>query len=93
MGARNNTEKEESATANKVNKNLVFNVNSSNTDRPVNPTVYNNKSLSRNNSANERAEYDVFPSVTAHRLQNSKHVTIGALNVTFSRNKTGAVEE
>ena len=93
MGARNNTEKEESAIANRVNKNLVFNVNSSNTDAPVNPTVYNNKSLSRNISAKERAEYDVFPSFTAHRLQNSKHVTIGALNVTSLRNKTGAVEK
>ena len=42
---RNKTEKEESAIAKRVNKNLVFNVNSSNTDRPVNPTVDNNKSL------------------------------------------------
>ena len=39
MDARNNTEKEESAIAKRVNKNLVFKVNSSNTDRPVNPTV------------------------------------------------------
>ena len=39
MGGRNKTEKEESAIAKKVNKNLVLNVNSSNTDRPVNPTV------------------------------------------------------
>ena len=42
---RNKTEKEESAIAKRVNKNLVFNVNSSNTDRRVNPTVDNNKSL------------------------------------------------
>ena len=42
---RNKTEKEESAIAKSVNKNLVFNVNSSNTDRRVNPTVDNNKSL------------------------------------------------
>ena len=42
---RNKTEKEESAIAKRVNKNLVFNVNSSNTDRRVNPTVANNKSL------------------------------------------------
>ena len=54
MGARNNTEKKESATAKRVNKNLVFNVSSSNTDRPVNPTVDNNKSLSRDNSAEKR---------------------------------------
>ena len=60
MGARNKTEKEE----------FVI-VKSSNTDRPANPTVDNIKSLSRNNSAEERAENDVFPSVTAHRLQNA----------------------
>ena len=71
MGARNKTEKEESVIAKRVNKNLVFYVNSSNTDRPANPTVDNIKSLSRNNSAEERAENDVFPSVTAHRLQNA----------------------
>ena len=51
MGTRNKMEKEESAIAKRVNKNLVFNVYSSNTDRPVNPTVDNNKPLSRNNSA------------------------------------------
>ena len=32
MGGRNKTEKEESAIEKQVNKNLVFNVNSSNTD-------------------------------------------------------------
>ena len=48
MGTRN---KVESAIAKRVNKNLIFNVNSFNTDRPVNPTVDNGKSLSRNNSA------------------------------------------
>ena len=42
MGTRNKTEKKESAIAKRVNKNLVFHVNSSNTDRPVNPTVDNN---------------------------------------------------
>ena len=93
MDARNKTEKKDSAVTKRVNKNLVFNVNSSNTDRPVNPTVDNIKSLSRNNSAEERAENDVFPSVTAHRLQNAKNVTIGALNVNSLRNKIGAVEE
>ena len=49
----------------KVKKSL--NVNRCNTDRPADPTVDNNKSLSRNNSSEERAENDVFPSVTAHR--------------------------
>ena len=88
MSARNNMEKKESAIAKKVNKSFAFNVNSSNPDRTVNSTVDNNKSLSRNNSAEERIENDVFPSVTAHRLQNTKYVTIGALN--SLRNKTGA---
>ena len=50
-------------------------------------------SLSRNNSAEERAENDVFLSVTALRLQNAKNVTIGALNVNSLRNKIGAVQE
>ena len=69
MVTRNKTEKEESYITKRVNKNLVFNVNSFNTDRPVNPTNDNNKSLSRNNSAEESAENNnVFPSVTAHRL-------------------------
>ena len=54
IGARNNAEKEESATARRVNKNLVFNVNSSNTDKPVNPTDDNIKPLSRNNSAEKK---------------------------------------
>ena len=34
-----------------------------------------------------------FPSVTAHRLQNAKNVTIRALNVNSLRNKIGAVQE
>ena len=67
--------------------------NKKNTGKPVNPTVDNNKSLNRNNSAEERAENDVFPSVTANRLQNTKNVTIGALNVNSLRNKIGAVQE
>ena len=90
MGTRN---KVESAIAKRINKNLIFNVNSFNTDRPVNPTVDNGKSLSRNNSAEEWAENDVFLSVTAHRLQNAKNVTIGALNVNSLKNKIGAVQE
>ena len=93
MGTKNKTEKEEYEIAKRLNKNLVFNVNSSNTDRPVNPTVDNNKSLSRNNSAEERAGNDVFLSVTAHRLQNAKNATIGALNVNSLRNKIGALQE
>ena len=62
MGGRNKTEKEESTIAKRVNENLVLNVNRSNTDRPVNPTVE-----SRNNSAEEKPENDVFPSVTVHK--------------------------
>ena len=69
MDTRKKPEKQESAIAKKVNKNSVFNVNSSNTDRPVNPTVDSIKSLSRNNSAEERAENDVFPSVTKYWFQ------------------------
>ena len=93
MGGRNKTGKEESAIAKRVNKNLVPKVNSPNTDRPVNSTVDIIKSLSRNNSAEVKTENDVFPSVTAHRLQNAKNVTIGALNVNSLRNKIGAVQE
>ena len=93
MVGRNKTGKEESAIAKRVNKNLVLNVNSSNTDRPVNPTVDKIISLSRNNSAEERAENDVFPSVTAHRLQNAKNVTIRALNVNSLKNKIGAEQK
>ena len=76
MDGNNNMEKEESAIAKKVNKNLVFNVNSSNTDRPVNPTVENNKSLSRKNLSEERAENDVFPSVTAHSLRSFQRLKL-----------------
>ena len=84
MGTRNKTEKKESAITKNVNKNLIFNVNSSDTDRPVNPAV---------NSAEEGAENDVFPSATAHRLQNAKNVTIGTPNINSSRNNIGTVEE
>ena len=75
MGGRNKTKKEESAIARRVNKTLVLNVNSSNSDRPVNPTVDSIQSLGRNNSAEERAENDIFPF-----LRNAKNVKIGALN-------------
>ena len=93
MGSRNKTQKEESAIAKRVNKNFVFNVNSSSTDRPVNPTADSIKSLSRNNSTEEMTENDAFPSVITHRLQNAKNVTIGALHVNSLRNKIGAVQE
>ena len=69
--------------------NLVFNVNSSNTNRPVNPTVNNKKSLIRSNSSEERAENDAFPSVTTHRLQNAKNVTISALNIQYTISALG----
>ena len=72
MGGRNKTGKEESAIAKRVNKNLVPNVKSYSTDRPVNSTADNIMSLSWNNSAEVRAENDVFPLVTAHRLQNAQ---------------------
>ena len=49
--------------------------------------------LSRNISAEGRAENDVFPSVTAHRLQNAKNVAIGVLNVNSLRNTIGVVQE
>ena len=78
-GKRNKTEKEESAIAKRVN-NFFLNVNSSNTGRPVNPTVDNNKSLSRNNSAEEMAENDVFPTVTTH----SFHPHLFTCNSTMS---------
>ena len=58
--------------------------------RVMNSTVDSIKSLSRNNSAEVRVENDVFPSITAHRLQNAKNVRIGALNVNSLRNKIGA---
>ena len=92
-GTRNKTEKEESAIAKRLNNFFFFNVNSSNADRPVNPTVDNSQSSSRNNSAEEMAENDVFPSVTTHSLQNAKNLIIGALNVNSLRNKIGAVQD
>ena len=64
-----------------------------NTEKPVNPTVDDNKSLSESNSAEERAEDDVLPSVAAHGLPNAKNVAIGALNVNSLRKKIGAVQE
>ena len=93
MGTKNKTEKEESTISIKGNKNLVFNVNSSNTDRPVNPTIDNNRSLNKNNFAEERFENDIFSSVTGKKLQNAKNVTIGPLNVNSLKNKIGAVQE
>ena len=93
MGARNIMEKLESVIVKNVNKNLNFNVNSSNTGRPVISTVDNNKSVSRNKFAEERAENDVFASVTAHRPQSAKNVTKSAPNVSSLRNKIRPVEE
>ena len=81
MGARNKTQKEESPIVKRVNKNFVFHVNSSNSDRPINPTVDSIKPLSRNKSAGERTENYIFASITAQRLQNAKNVITGALNV------------
>ena len=49
--------------------------------------------MSRNISAEEKAENDVFPSVTVHRLQNAKNAAIDALNVNSFRSKTGAVDD
>ena len=93
MDTKNKTEKEEYEIAKRVSKYLVFNVNNSNTDRLVNPTVDNNKSLSRNNSAEERAGNDVFLSVTVYRLQNAENATIGSLNVNSLKDKIGALQE
>ena len=50
-------------------------------------------SLSRNNSAEERVENYVSPSVTAHRLQNTKNAIIGTINANSLKNKIGAVQE
>ena len=72
MGGKNKTGNKESAIAKGVNKNLVPNVKSYNTDRPVNSTADNIMSLSWNNSAEVRAENDAFPLVTAHRFQNAQ---------------------
>ena len=50
-------------------------------------------SLSRNNSAEERTENYVSPSVTAHRLQNTKNAIIGTINANSLKDKIGAVQE
>ena len=70
---------------NRVNKKLVFNVYNSNTDRPVNSAVDNNKSLSKTNSVERRSENYDFPSVVALRLQ--KNITIVHLNLISLKNK------
>ena len=70
---------------NRVNKKLVFNVYNSNTDRPVNSAVDNNKSLSKINSVERRSENYDFPSVVALRLQ--KNITIVHLNLISLKNK------
>ena len=66
---QNTTNREDSSLPNRVNKNLVFSFNISNTDRPVNSTVDNCKSLSKTNSVQGRPENHAFLSVIAHRLQ------------------------
>ena len=70
---------------NRVNKKLVFNVYNSNTDRPVNSAVDNNKSLSKTNSVERRSENYAFPSGVALRLQ--KNITIVHLNLISLKNK------
>ena len=54
---------EDSPVAKRVNKYLVFNVNNSNTYRPVNLTVDDSKSLSKTNSVERRPDNYVFQSV------------------------------
>ena len=65
--------------AEKVNKNVAFNVYNSNTDRPTNSTVDNNKSLSKINYFERKSEDYAFPSIVSHRLQNPKDLTVGSL--------------
>ena len=72
---------------------MIFNVNNSNTDRPANSTVDNNKSLSWINSVERKAEIYSFPLAVPHRLQNSKNITISYLSINSLRNKIEAVEE
>ena len=64
MDARN-IEKEEYAIAKRVKKKICKQLQSY---RPVNPTVDNSQLLSRNNAAEESAENDALPSVTARKL-------------------------
>ena len=54
---------EDSPVAKRVNKYLVFNVNNSNTYRPVNLTVDDSKSLSKTNSVERRPDNYAFQSV------------------------------
>lgn len=76
-----------------VTKHSVFNVDNSNTDRPVKLTVDNNKSLSRVNSVERRPRNYAFPSVITDRLQNPKNITTGHLNVNILRNNREAVKK
>ena len=87
MDAQNTSEKIDSSLAKKVNKNLVFNVCNSDTDRLANSTVDNNNSLSKTNSVERRSENYDFLSVAAHRLQNPKSITIGHLTANSLRKK------
>ena len=86
IDTQNTTKTEDPLFAkNRVNKKLVFNVYNSNTNRPVNSAVDNNKSLSKTNSVERRSENYAFPSGVALRLQ--KNITIIHLNLISLRNK------
>ena len=68
MDTQNTTEMEDPLLIKRVNKNLVFDVYNSNTDRPANSIVDNIKSLSSTNSVERRWENYAFATVVAHRL-------------------------
>lgn len=86
IDTQNTTKTEDPLFAkNRVNKKLVFNVYNSNTNRPVNSAVDNNKSLSKTNSVERRSENYAFPSGVALRLQ--KNMTTIHLNLISLRNK------
>ena len=60
MDAQNTSDIEDPPLAKKVNKNLVFNVCNSSTDRLANSTVDNDKSLSKTSSFERRPEIMLF---------------------------------
>ena len=65
MDTQNTTEMEDPLLVKRVNKDLVFDVYNSNTDRPANSTLI---SLSSTNSVERRWENYTFATVVAHRL-------------------------
>ena len=65
MDTQNTTEIEDPLLVKRVNKDLVFDVYNSNTDRPANSTLI---SLSSTNSVERRWENYAFATVVAHRL-------------------------